>query len=200
MPLNNPSIIDLSNIPNGYRVGGISHFYQATKPTALASGDRWVRTTDGTLWTWKPTIATPSGGNLAAWVSDSLLSIHFEVTNAATTGNPGRDVVIYPTNPGLTDILLSRMVLSIRAVTATSNTNYWSVGLGKNSPTGETYLGLTDYQTLPANTNQRIQYVNNLQVDELTNPSNYYYLRHVRVGTPGNLFCGLTAFYRWIYP
>lgn len=200
MPLSRVPSVDLSTLPNPYKCGGITHFYQAAKPIALASGDRWIRTTDNTLWTWRPTITTSAGGNLSAWTSDTLIPIHFDVANAATTGNPGRDIVIYPTNPGLTDILLARIVVAIRAVTATSTTNYWSVGLGKNSALGETYLNLLDYQTLPANVNQRIQYVTNLQVDEINNPSNYYYLRHVKVGTPGNLFCGLTAFYRWIYP
>ncbi len=52
-PLNNPIFTGTNlTLPNNYRINGIEHFYQPTKPTArgdassLVVGDRWYNTTE----------------------------------------------------------------------------------------------------------------------------------------------------------
>jgi hypothetical protein len=73
-------------ISNGTVINGVANFYQSTKPTtridssALAVGDRWYKTNDGTDWAWNGTY----------WLSTikRIVSRFREVSNSSNNSFP----------------------------------------------------------------------------------------------------------------
>lgn len=84
-------------VSNNFRINGVEHFYQPTKPTtrgdltALAIGDKWSKTDDGTEWFWNGTYWLSSVRNFftgatsfAGGTSSTLTPIEYLPVNRYT--------------------------------------------------------------------------------------------------------------------
>lgn len=204
MPLSRaPATIDLSVLPNGYKVNGVTHFYQDTPPTANARNDQWTKGTDGSLWLWKTGILSAAGGGatISRWVSDRTSEVVFNAHNVSVTNPGGYTPFVYFKPDEVCDIQLLRMGSCAMVSAGTSTTNYWNLSLERNQTDGTTTtLATASANNLVSGRWKRYDTLLNLQLAEVANPTVVLNSRWTKVGAPSNLQFGMVVSYKWIHP
>lgn len=190
MPLDNNLVNEL---PNGYRVNGIVHFCQNTKPTASAVGDTWYKPSDGSEWFW----------NGSYWLSRETILVSSDyreaLISAAQTITAGslshRDL-----NPGTAAYWFVGVTINPYFLTATDAFNFWSfdvrVAYGDTSHEG---MALITTPTRPADQWLKIFTSINSPKASLTKAAHLIYIAALKTGNPNSFYFMLTTSYKFIH-
>lgn len=191
----------LSVLPNGFKVEGVTHFYQDTTPTANANFDRWYRPGSGTAFIWRANVIQPAGGTAGHWVTERIYTLNFEGSNQSTATSVGRKAFMYMGLDIPVNIYLERGVISCQIASGgnpTDASNFWALNLDKYLADGSS----SSLHTLNLNNGlSTASKVYNFAPNKLIDESNLTQLlqcRSAKTGTIANLSFGIEYQYRLI--
>lgn len=190
MPLDN-NLVDA--LPNGYRVNGVVHFCQNTKPTASAVGDTWYKPSEGSEWFW----------NGSYWLSKEtvLVSSDYQENSISVAQNiSGGSLSHRDLSPGTAAYWFVGVTINPYFQSATDAANFWSfdvrVMYGDTSHEG---LVLVPTATRPAAQWLKIFTSINSPKSSLTKAAHLIYVSALKTGNPSSFFFMLTTSYKFIH-
>jgi hypothetical protein len=186
----------VESLPTGYRINGVAHFVQNTKPTgsAIAVGDRWYKPLDSSEWYWSGTY----------WLSLDFYTIKSDykqdeiTTSKSLSGSscPGR-----PLSTGKSGVYFLSASVDFYPYQSTSAVDYWIF-------THEVYYTDGTTETVASNSGAsktgsnwtHLETTINSPKNSLTKTILLAYCASNKVGTPPTCVCMTSLDFRYIHP